>query len=79
LLGFVVSQLKFINLHLFCAFHIHGSPCRAQATSQFQGQANACTVDIQRLRHLHLIFQPLEYVPSGPIFKKHIAQVYMED
>lgn len=50
-----------------------------KATSQFQGQAKACTVDIQRLRHLHLIFQPLEYVPSGPIFKKHIAQVYMED
>lgn len=72
--------------------HLHGGLCHSrlrrfatgvesalQATSQFQDQTNARAVDIQRLRHLHLIFQPLEYVPSGPVFKKHIAQVYMED
>eukprot|EP00434_Breviolum_minutum_P020640 symbB.v1.2.018198.t1/scaffold1442.1/size120416/8 len=48
-------------------------------TSEFQGTTNSRAVDIQRLRHLHLVFQPLEYVPSAPIFKKHIVQVYMED
>jgi len=50
-----------------------------QETSEFQGTTNSRAVDIQRLRHLHLVFQPLEYVPSAPIFKKHIVQVYMED
>ena len=54
-------------------------PGLAQATSEFQNTTNTAAVDIQRLRHLFCVFQPLGYVPAGPVFKKHLANVYMED
>ena len=50
-----------------------------KATSEIQGESNAIAVDPQRLRHLYMVFQPLDYIPSAPVFKKHLSQFYMED
>ncbi|CAJ1400263.1 unnamed protein product [Effrenium voratum] len=36
-------------------------------------------VDIQRLRHYHLLFSPLGYVPAGPVFKSHLSHMHIEE
>ena len=44
-----------------------------------QKAINSHAVDIQSLRHFHLFFLPLGYVPSAPIFKHQLNVPYIED
>ena len=50
-----------------------------QASLHIQKVTNNRSIDIQALRHFHLFFLPLGYVPSSPVFKQHLSIAYIED